>query len=683
MTQQNQNPQLNKAKKAIYRQGILAGFVVLLILVLVFAMTAAWYTNVVQTNGLVFNTEVWGFEGEIALLNEEVVIDAAPGDEGVIELTATSASPETTQLSVSVSKAEMIEEIQKRIYFYVDAPTARGGEVMERYYLNNLDHYTYTIFGQGTLNLTEKIHNDALLKWHWVYDVLGYYVRGAWDSEAGELVITEYVRPIEYDYDEATTTFEKDENGNLNGSLLTVDGTTTPGAFLAKFSLNDGYEGQIDPTEGRDYGGYYPVALDKDGYGVWAYLCDYNEIKMNTIYDTMLGNGEIVSDEPYKATLTITSQMEPVEAVEVYTASGLTSALQMAMAEGTGEVNLRLSDDVSLPSQLRIEAGQKVMLDLDGHSLEVVSGTYADKSGGIQISEGGSMTILDGMLKGTGGGHVFTVNGGNAALSGVTITDAETAFYVRDDLGSSEADSWIRLVNCDISTSEECIYLSGNGSKTDQRTRLVVDSSRLNSSAYIGIMGNGSDAQVGTDIQVIHSEIFGLWAGIYQPQTDSVLTITAGSDICGYTGLAIKGGTALIEDSTIRGLGTDPATPSLGQGSGFADTADGIYIETNYGDEIVVRIGGSTVARSAHGYGLQVFEKNAPNVSVKIESGQFESGEANKLSEIERYVADGSDYGVEDGIQYVYPPAMEAIDDEVTSEAAVAMSDEGAVAAEE
>ena len=677
--QQTPNPQLNNAKKRMFRQGALAIVTILLIFVLIFAMTAAWYTNVVQTNGLLFEAAVWGFEGEISLFDENVIIDAAPGDEGVIELAATSSSSETTQLSVSVSKADMIEEMQKRIFFYVDAPTARSGEVMERYYLNHLDSYTYSIYGGGTLNLTEEIHNDALLKWQWVYDVLGYYVRGVWDNENREMVITEYVRPIEYDYDEATTTFEKDENGNLNGSLLTVDGTTTPGAFLMDFSLSDGYEGQINPAEGRYYGGYYPVDIDNEGYGIWAYLCDYNEIKMNTIYDTMLGNGEIIPEEPYKAILMISSQMEPVEAFEVYTASGFTSALMAMMPEGIGTATIRLADDIALSSPLYIGAEQSVTVDLDGHNLEVLTGTYADKAGGIQVEEGGSLIVLDGALSGQGAGHVVTTNGGHVVFSGVTIHDAETACYVRDDQGESAADSWIRIVNCDISTTEECIYLSGNGKMTEQKTHLVVDHSQLNSSAYIGIMGNGSAAQVGTDIQIIDSEIFGLWAGIYQPQTDSILTITAGSDISGYTGLAVKGGTVLISDSTIRGLGTDPATPNLGQGSGFADTADGIYIEANYGDEIVMKISGSTIVSSAHGYGLQVFEKNAPNVSVTIESGQFENGDHGIMSDIERYVSPDSDYGMEDGIQYVYPPAMETMDDAIPSGASIDINDEAMI----
>lgn len=657
---------LQKVKRTVWRQGALAGFIVLLILVLVFAMTVAWYTNVAQTNGLMFDAAVWGFEGELNFPNEGMSIEAAPGDEGVIEISATSTSTETTSLSVTVSKSAMIPEMQKRIYFYVDSPVIRNGEVMERYYLSNTESYTYTIFENGTLNLTERYHNDALLKWHWVYDVLGYYVQGTFDDD--EMVITEYVRPIEYDYDEATTTFEKDADGQLNGELLTVDGVTTPEEFLVKFSETDGYKGVIDP---REYSyGYYPVDVDPEtGYGVWAYLCDYSEIKGNTVFDTALGNGDLDNTEyagPYPATVVITSQVETIEPFDVYTADGLRSALAMQLEE-QGEAVLRLADNVTLNETLTVGAGENVVLDLGENELDLTMGGYnANALGGIHVAEGGALTVMNGTVKGTvvDQGHVFTTRGGSLTLNNVTITDVETAVYVRDDKAVSDADSVIRIVNSTINTKEECIYLSGNGTVTGQRTRLIIDNSAL-TSGFAGIYGNGNDFQGGTDIQVTNSEINGYYTGIYNPQRDSILTVSEGSTIQGLTGLVIKGGTVRLKDSTFYGNSTNPVTPDGYPGSGFTDSGDGIYIEANYVGEIVVEIEGNTVAKSDRACGFRVYKENAPNVSVKIYSGQFLGAEA---SEVERWMAEDSSYEENTDGQYIWAPAGGDDDEELDEE---------------
>ena len=72
------SPELNKIQKNIYRQAALAGLTVVLTIVILFAMTSAWYTNIVQTSGLVFEAEPWGFDGTITVENDP--IQAAPGD---------------------------------------------------------------------------------------------------------------------------------------------------------------------------------------------------------------------------------------------------------------------------------------------------------------------------------------------------------------------------------------------------------------------------------------------------------------------------------------------------------------------------------------------------------------------------------------------------------------------------
>ena len=241
---QAENAVLKKAKQNIYWQASLALLTIVLTMVIIFTMTAAWYTNIVQASGLVVQVESWGFDGDIKV--NATAISASPGDEGLIHLEAKSKSDSMSAVSVSASKTRISDnEMCKRLYLYVDTQQVRNGETVNRVYLNSQDSYTYTVFGQGHLTLTEQVHNGPQLKWQWVYDVLGYYVLGTWSEERKIVDEVEYLRPIEYDYDEATTTF----NDNMTTELKTVDGKTTVEEFLVELSKSDGYAGVIDPKQ--------------------------------------------------------------------------------------------------------------------------------------------------------------------------------------------------------------------------------------------------------------------------------------------------------------------------------------------------------------------------------------------------------------------------------------------------
>lgn len=675
-TQRDSSAALKRVRKNVYRQALLAGFMIVLMAVLLFSITAAWYTNIAQTSGLVFEAAKWGFDGTVTL--GEGTIQAAPGDEGVIPLTATNDSDSVTAVSVNISKAEMRpEEMRQRIYFYVDTSKARNGEVMERIYLNDTDSYTYTMFSQGSLLLTEEVYNDARIKWQWVYDVLGYYVLGTLNEETGRVAADEYLRPIEYNYDEAKTTFDTD------GNLLTIDGETTAAEFLAALSAKDGYPGTIDVTKKTD-GSYYPVDVDENGRGVWAYLCTYGEIAVNTDYDTALGMGTITAEEPYKAVITLSAQNSDIETVEIGTAAGLLEAL-----ESGKDAVIRLTDDVSLGETLTIggtkrvekEDGtvepayvmREVMLDLNGKTLTLPEGSYSDKDSGIVVEDGSALTIVGGTTTTTsedgtsatvkggiqgsgtsdegGGGYAVILSGGELTMSGVSITGVDCALSVEDNTSSIHADSRIRLVDCDITTTEEALYLRGNGADSDQDTQLIVENCAI-TSGYIGIMGNGSDGQWGTDIQVIGSTVEGRWAGIYQPQRNSPLTVYK-STLIGNTGLVLKGGTANVMGSTVYGTCKDSYGPGDFALSGFTDTGAGIYIETNYGHEIMLEVRDASTITSEFGGALQVYEADAGNVSVTVYSGIFNTGVP------EAYLASGSVCEQVDGSYVVSPIATE------------------------
>ena len=639
------NQALKRYRKRIYWQAGLALLTVILTITIVFAMTAAWYTNIVQTSGLVFEAEAWGFDGEVVVNTDP--IQAAPGDEGVIHLEVKNNSENISALSVNISKARMADpEMQKRLYFFVDTQLTREGETMNRVYLNNQDSYTYTIFNKGNLTLTENMHNDAQLKWQWVYDVLGYYVLGK-PGENGAMTIVEYLRPIEYNYDDATTTFEsyQEEEGKdpiLTMALKTVDGITSVDDFLVELSKTDGYPGEIDPDR-KLYNGYYPVQVDADGYGIYAYLCSYAEIEMATQYDTKLGNAaakaaadpeDDILPKKYEAKLTISAQKSKTNIVPV---SSL-SALETAINAGIGDV-IQLTSSITIADgkTLTIPTGSRVMLDLNGNTITSQSATTA----AITAQPGSALTLVNGKLVGMNSkNNGIDVVGAEVTISNVDMENVKRGLNISDSNtnNTDSLDSKVRMVGCDIKATDVAIFLAGNGTDSEQTSQLVIEDCKIEAE-YYGISGNGTVAddggRWGTDIQLINSTINATAeasVGIYHPQKDSYLTIY-NSTVTGHTAVVIKGGHAKVVSSTVIGKGAvyDPKPEDV-ENSGFLDTGDGVYIETNYGYEITLEISEDktlpeserkTMLTADHARGLRVFEETAPNVSVKIHAGEF------------------------------------------------------------
>lgn len=626
----------------IYRQAALAGLTIVLTVVILFAMTSAWYTNIVQTSGLVFEAESWGFDGNITIGDE--IIQAAPGDDGLIPLKVENTGEGVSAITVNVSKGGMTEEMQKRLYFYVDTNMSCNSEIMDRVYINSREGYTYTLFQDGSLTLSEQVSNAPQLRWHWVYDVLGYYVlaqattvettqNGKATSET-KMTVYEYLRPIEYDYDAATVTIT--ESGNtVTAKLSTVDGTMEPGVYLWALSKKDGYQGVIDPQK-KLSNGYYPVDVDDTGYGVYAYLCDYSEIQTNTLYDTKLGelaykvkNNETLTTDEEKlkealsntVTLNISAQKTETTAVNVSTFSSLQQAINMQKADV-----VQLSSDITLNSdnKLIVANNARVMLDLNGHTIKNTSGVA------IEVQSGSSLTLTNGKLEAMEKTvqettHGIYATGAEVVMSKVDITGFDYGVNIRDDVNDNELDSLVRLVGCTIDGKTRAVMVSGNGTRSDQKTQVIIESCTL-SSEGVALSGNGDTSRSGTDIQIIDSTVKGITkdgvpaGAIFQPQKDSTMRIY-NSTVIGYNGVAIKGGTVEIVKSTIKGDG-DVANAAAFSSSGYTDTADAVYIETNYGYEIVLNISDSELY-SVNGQCLQVYEKSATNVAVHIESGTF------------------------------------------------------------
>ena len=668
-------------QKRIYRQAALAGLTVILTIVILFAVTTAWYTNIVQTSGLTFQAEAWGFDGKIIVGEEKII--AAPGDEGIIPLQVENSSDSIAAISLNVSKANMKDDMKKRLFFYVDTRMSRNGEIMDRVYVNNYESYTYTLFSHGNLILTDQTNNAPQLKWEWVYDVLGYYVMAqpvtyasvtgeegasADAAEAAEPVvrmeIKDYLRPIEYDYDAATTDYEDRSDGGQVSVLTTVDGNTSPELFLQNLSRSDGYPEIIAAEPVAE--GFYPVDVDPDtGYGVYAYLCSPSEVAMETrtdaklaelayklVNDLAITQDELALIQP-EAKLTLSAQKNESTAISVNTHSGL----QKAINDGVADV-VQLGGDIHISKDhtIVIPKNSRVLLDLNGYKLT------SDTGNAIEVLQGSTLTMINGRMEcitthgDTRETGIFAA-GAEVVMSKVKLEGYEYGIYVGDNDG--ELDSRIHMVDCEIDASTCAVFISGNGLLSSQKSQLIVERCDLRSDLLV-ISGNGTatgNGRWGTDIQVIDSTITGnvtedyIGGGIYQPQRNSTLTVY-NSTVSGYNGIAVKGGSVSIIGSTISGLGTKQE-PSF-VGSGYTDTGDAVYIDTSYECEILLEIsdipgqnGRESKLTSAYGQSLQVFEKDADNVAVKISGGIFQEEQPeNYLAEDAVQGATGDGYKV-------------------------------------
>lgn len=669
-TDKQSSPELSRLQKNIYRQAGLAGLTIVLTLVILFAMTSAWYTNIVQTSGLVFEAEPWGFDGTITV--NEAPILAAPGDDGLISLTVENDSESISALSVNVSKAGMEPEMKKRLFFYVDTHMTRDGETMDRVYLNEYEGYTYTVFGKGQLTLTEQMSNAPQIKWEWVYDVLGYYVMANPIKDGtGNIIsmgIQDYLRPIEYDYDEATTVFSTDADGNQVVEIKTVDGKTSPQQFLAELALKDGYGDQFGVSNlvysDADKAYFYKIDVDEDDNGVYAYLCDYSDVQYHTQWDTALGElayqykkdpnsltAEQTASLRHVVTLNISAQRSESSVVNVSTLSSLNKAI----AEGYADV-IRLSGDITLSetSPLVIPANTRAMIDLNEKTITGINTTGAI----IYAQQGSSLTLMNGSIVGpganTGAVRGIETVGSEVIMSNIKMSGFDQGVYMGDqntvDGKANELDSRVHMVGCTIDANWYGVYINGNGTNSAQKTQLIIDNSIVRGDGY-GITGNGTSTGTGrwgTDIQIINGSLVEQsstreGAGIYQPQKDSTLTISD-SAVKGYTAIAMKGGSANIINSTVTGFGTssiDPATVT--SNSGFADTADAVYIDTGYGYEIRLDISGNSVLTSSAGKSLRVYKSGDENVFVQIVSGTFDQWQP------DAYIAATSEQKTENG----------------------------------
>lgn len=618
---QSKDQRLKNAKKDMLLKGGLVVFTTAVTIILIFAMTAAWFTNVASTGNLNFKVESWGFDGDVQV--EQGTIKASPGASGYLSMQITSAGEKDSRLSVNISKEFMSEaQLQQRIFFYAEKSAVVNGEQVDRVYLNNANGYTYYLPAKNQLILSESIFTDVRLKWEWVYDVVGYYFRGT--QNGSEFEISEYLRPAEYNYDEA----QFDENGNL----LKVDAATDVLQYIAGLTATDGHPGaytvgtdtngnkvllqggaQVTPTLGC-----YPI---DPANNIWLYLCTRQEIHNNTAWDTQYGMSSLEVQQLFQVRLTVIGEQTEPRILEVSDPGNLKDAL----LSGENQT-IRLQQDVTLNETLTLPAGTQAVLDLNGHTLECSQTTV------FSVAEDAKLTMLNGTISGDSATTVAIRSvGGQVTLSNVKTENVRNAVYAEDYKtgASGGANSFIRILDCELSSENATIMLHGDGAASEERAALVVQSSTIRSN-YIGIAGNGTvlnPGRYGTDIQIVGSDVYGLYAGVYHPQPLSTMTVT-NSTVSGWTGIAIKGGDVYVNDSIVKGLATDaeavvPTEDKL-SGSGFVDSGDGIYIETSYGYPVNLYVTGSSdiscTAQTA--YAVRVYPE-IPGVNVYLSGGYY------------------------------------------------------------
>lgn len=600
----------------IWKQALFALAALATLGVLLYSLTTAWYTNVAETTELVFETESWGFEGQVKALDTGLLL--APGQSACAALSVTNDGEQINQITVTVDKSAMPEKLQKRIYFYVPAETKESDKTADRVYLSTYGGYSYRVMPKSTLLLTADSAADAPVRCEWVYDVLGYYVYGTLDKD-GQLITGKenveapvYIRPVEYDYDKAI--FQDDK-------LLTV-GEFKVEDFVQALLAADGYKDAGKTKVGDYYAVNTTGTSATEQTGLWLYLCTQPEIEAATVLDTRIGTYRYLLEqkdeqgnsieltaeqtEKYKdvaelldgakATIQIAGQNLRTSITDVTEAENLTAALKQGKS-------VRLAGDMTLGKAVTIPADKDVIIDLNGKQLT----TNVVGQPVLEGAPGSSITVLNGTIDGGSRDTAVHLVGSSAAFSGVTI---QGRLLIDDKNESNENGtvSVVRLSNCTLKTvgdEQVGVHVFGNGAASSSRTVLLVEDCTIEST-FAGILGNGSDDCYGTDIQVLNSTVKGKYAGIYQPQRGSRLLVQ-NSTVEGMTGIAIKGGTVTIRNCIVNGTAEEGFVPTEEQvkasRNGWLDTGAGVYVEANYdwADEITLTITDSTISTKTLG----------------------------------------------------------------------------------
>lgn len=577
---------VSEMKTRVYKQAGLAVTAILVTVVLLFAMSTAWYSNVLEAGSITFQAEKWELNaGDLSTDGSSVT--AQPGARGILPVSYKNTSESPLNIYVGVSKEGMDRDLRKRVYFYTETPYTVENESKEetvaRRYLTNGTAAPYTVLSRGQLTMSDDFCSvDTPIYWEWVYDLLGYYVRVSSTTAAnGSVVEMEYLRPIVYDYDKATF--------DGNGNLATVDGEHFE-KFLLKLSETDGYLNAFSErntvTDPVNQTKYYIVDNESQsslGYYTAIRLLTKQEIAAANVWDTEQGkNGASFND----LKITITGETANIEVKDIDTPEALVAALK---SEAGGYI--RLQGDLNLTQGIQFNQTQPVTLDLGGNTL-----TAANAGIMLRVNSGAQLTVLNGTVKASGdaGDIAFASLNGQLTLSNVRVENTGVAVYITDEYGkSTDPDSTVYITGSTLtgsSTNQPAVMVLGNGTTTAQKTRCVMEDTTIEAPNYIGISGFGEKVNAGTEIQLRRCTVTGKAAAIYHPQDNSTLK-AENTVLSGSTGIAVKGGSVYLDNCVVTGAAA--ALAGSFNKNGFTDTGAAVYLEAGYErDNIAVYITG-------------------------------------------------------------------------------------------
>lgn len=465
---QPENTDISALKRRIVRQGVLTVLALVMTLLLVFTGAVAWYTNVAQVQELTVQTDAWGFSGTVTLNGDTAsragaVLAAAPGSDTPLSLVMTNTGDAPAEAFVTVDKSGLDAELQKRLYFYVDAAqtvqpqavvSAEGEtaqtpaeEPVAEAWLHGGNPYAYTLLPKDRVD-TEKTEGVAQLRCRWVYDLTGYYFTGnvvtVLDQNTGILTagtVTEkaYLRPVEYDYDTA----QFDESG-----ALTKVGEQTLAAFLTGLAETDGYPLAPDagkPIRGENGSLFYLVQeSSEENANVYLRLYGQKEIEAASDLDTRMANAAASGTENAElpkltGTVKISVTGQQVRRAD-RTVSGA-EELMAALAALQPAERIVLTEDIQLTTEQALTvADSDVTMELGGHTLTmqkpiVVTGGTLYLSNGTVACPAGSTAAIQ-------------LKGGSVLLDGVTAQNAEKLV----ELAADAEHTSVRLRNCQPDT---------------------------------------------------------------------------------------------------------------------------------------------------------------------------------------------------------------------------------------
>ena len=464
---QPENTDISALKRRIVRQGVLTALALVMTLLLVFTGAVAWYTNVAQVQELTVQTNAWGFSGTVTLNGDTAaragaVLAAAPGSDTPLSLTMTNDGDAPAKAFVTVDKSGLDAELQKRLYFYVDAAqtvqpqavvSAEGEtaqtpaeEPVAEAWLHGGNPYAYTLLPKDRVD-TEKTEGVAQLRCRWVYDLTGYYFTGSVavkrnteteELTAGAVTEKDYLRPVEYDYDTA----QFDESG-----ALTKVGKQTLAAFLTGLAETDGYPLVPDagkPIRGENGSLFYLVQEGSgDAANVYLRLYGQKEIEAASDLDTAMANAAASGTENAElpkltGTVKISVTGQQVRRAD-RTVSGA-EELMAALAVLQPAERIVLTEDIELTAALTV-ADSDVTIELGGHTLTVPAP--------IAVT-GGTLYLSNGTVACPAGSTAaIQLTGGSVLLDGVTAQNAEKLVELTVDAEHTS----VRLRNCQPDTT--------------------------------------------------------------------------------------------------------------------------------------------------------------------------------------------------------------------------------------